>query len=109
MTYQDIASMIEGIGLPFAYYQFDNKTGQQPPFICFYYPESVNFMADGSVYQRIDQLVIELYTNEKDFINEQKTERALRDAGLAWNKEETYIDEEKMYMVAYSMEVLINE
>jgi len=109
MTYQEIAELIDGIGLPNAYYQFADQTGQEPPFICFYYPESDDFHADNGNYQAIRRLIIELYTDNKDFINEGKIEAALGASGIPWHKEETYIDEEKMYMVAYDTEVLIHE
>ena len=33
MSYEDIATMIESIGLPYAYYQFPEGTGQEPPFV----------------------------------------------------------------------------
>lgn len=109
MTYQEIAKMIEGIGLPYAYYQFEEKTGQEPPFICFYYPEDSDLHADNVNYQSISNLIIELYTDEKNFLYEQKVEQTLKENGLSWHKEETYIDEELMYMVAYNMEVCIND
>ena len=108
MTYQEIASMIESIGLPFAYYQFDQNTVQSPPFICFYYPAINDVYADASNYQRITELTIELYTDNKDFINEKAIEDVLSASGLTYQKTESYIDEEKMYMVSYEMEVIIN-
>ena len=109
MTYQEIAEMVESIGLPFAYYQFDQNTAQPPPFICFYYPASNDVYADASNYQRITELTIELYTDNKDFEHEKAVEDALAASSLTYRKLESYIDEEQMYMVTYEMEVIINE
>ena len=109
MTYQEVASMISEIGLPFAYYQFDNDTAVDPPFICFYYPENDDFIADSINYQKIENLVIELYTDNKDFALEAEVEMTLRAHGLIYDRMESYIDSEKMYMVTYQTSVLIEE
>lgn len=108
MTFKEIASMIGEIGIPFAYYQFPNDTPQEPPFICFYYPNSDNFSADNLPYVPITNLIIELYTNEKDFELESTLETILINHGLNWSKSETYLDSEKMQMEVYEMEVIIN-
>lgn len=108
MTYQEIAQMLDDLGVPYAYYQFTEGTAQEPPFICFYYPGIDDLYADNSNYQRITQLVIEVYTDNKDFALEARVESALSDAGLTYNKTETYIDEERLYMVTYESEVTIH-
>ena len=107
MTYQEIASMISEIGLPFAYYQFDNDTAVDPPFICFYYPENDDFIADSINYQKIESLVIELYTDNKDFAQEAAVESVLSAHGLVYSRMESYIDQEKMYMVTYQTSIMI--
>ena len=37
MTQISVAEMIESIGLPYAYYQFDEDTAQAPPFVVFFF------------------------------------------------------------------------
>lgn len=108
MTYEEVASMIAEAKIPYAYYQFPEDTGQQPPFICFYYPNSDNFSADNLPYTLIKALTIELYTDEKDFDLESRIESILINHGLNYRKSETYIDTEKMQMEVYETEVLIN-
>lgn len=107
MTYQDVKSLLDEIGLPYAYYQFTEGTATAPPFICFFYPEINDVYADNENFQRITQLCIELYTKNKDFANEAKIEAALKKYGLTYTKEETYIDTELMYMQVYTMDVVI--
>ena len=109
MTYQEIATMVAGVGLPYAYHHFPENIGQDTPFVCFFYPRSDDFVADDTNYQRINQLTVELYTDNKDFALEQRVEAALNGAGLIWSKEEFYIDEERMFLASYITEVLINE
>lgn len=111
MTYTQISEMISGIGYPYAYYQFANDPQNPPPpppFICFYYPNSDDLKADNVNYARIDALIIELYTDEKDFIAETAVESVLKYYEIPFGKTETYIDSEKMFQITYTMEVVIN-
>lgn len=108
MTKIEVAKMIEDIGLPYAYYQFPENTAQAPPFICFFYTSTDDLYADDTNYQRITGLSVELYTATKDFTNEDAVESALTSNGLTYRKEESYIESEKMWQIAYDMEVLIN-
>ena len=108
MKYSDVKTMIDGIGLPAAYYQFPEGTGQAPPFICFFYPQSDDLYADNKNYQSITQLVVELYTDTKDIDRELAVEAKLTAAGLSWAKASEYIGDERMYVTVYTMEVVIN-
>lgn len=108
MTYKEVADVIRSIGLPFAYYQFPEGTGQAPPFVVYFYSESDDVFADGLNYQKKTVLNIELYTSEKDFELEAVVEKILNDNGLTYYREENYIDSEKLYQIAYEMEVIIN-
>lgn len=109
MTYQEISTMIDSIGIPYAYYQFPEGTGQACPFICFFFPMDNDFVADGVNYQRIRTLDIELYTDTKDFALEETVEQVLNSHGLVYSREETYLDSEKMNMVTFETEVLITK
>lgn len=108
MTHKEISDMIKAIGLPYAYYEFPDNTEQEPPFICFYYPDSDDLYADNVNYVGIRRLYVELYTDEKDFAQEAAVETALNSNGLSFRKSELYIDSERMYQITYSMEVVIS-
>lgn len=108
MTLTEIYNMVVQVGVPVAYYQFSDDTAKPPPFICYYYPNDDDFSADNINYTRINQLVIELYTDNKDFALESQLETVLIQHDMYFGKTETYIDDERMYMVTYTMEVLIN-
>lgn len=109
MTFKEVSTMIDTLKIPYAYYQFEEGTGQAPPFICFFYTSSNDLYADQSNYQKITGLSIELYTAEKDFALEEDVEELLNNNGLTYYKEENYIDSEKMYQIAYDMEILITK
>lgn len=109
MTYKQVADMVRSMGLPFAYRQFTEQTAVAPPFICYFYSNTDDLMADGKNYVRIATLNVELYTADKDFDQEAVVEEILTENGFTYYKEEAYIDSEKMYQIAYEMEVVINE
>lgn len=108
MTRKEISQMIASVGLPYAYYQFPEDTPQTPPFICFFFSNTDDVFADDTNFQKIEQLNIELYTNVKDFTLEDSLEEILKTNNLTYYKEENYIDSEKLYQIAYEMEVMIN-
>ena len=108
MTYKEVASMVASIGVPYAYYQFSEDTAEAPPFVFFYFPGDSDLKADNSNYAIIRPLTIELYTDNKDFTIEAQAESVLKANGLPFSREETYINSEKMFMITYQTEVVIN-
>ena len=107
MTPQQINTMIESVGIPYAYHQFADDTGQQPPFICFFYGDSADLAADNTNYVRIEPLYIELYTDEKDFALEKQIETLLNANDLVFRKEQTYLDDERMHETIYTTDIIM--
>lgn len=106
MTYQDISTMIDEIGIPSAYRVFRDE--QELPYCIFFYPENADVMADDTNYQTNVVLRLELYDKEKPFELESRTENILTRHGLVYAKFDDYIESERMYMTTYESEVLIN-
>ena len=102
---EKIAAVLEKIGLPFAYDHFAEGESPNPPFICYLIPNSDNFSADGTVYYKINEIHIELYTDCKDLSAEQKVEAVLDKQGIFYEKSEVWIESEKLYEVLYSFEM----
>ena len=109
MTYKDVAAMVSSVGVACSYYQFPEGTEQKCPFICFYFEGSNDFAADGTNYQKIRPLSIELYTVSKDFELENTVETILNENGLVYSREESYLDSERMYLVTFMTEIIITE
>jgi hypothetical protein len=107
MTPQEVNSMVESVGIPSAYYQFADDTGQQPPFICFFYGGSNDVNADNINYVRVERLYIELYTDQKDFALEAKVEKTLNDNGIVFAKSQDYIDTERMHVTVYESDITL--
>lgn len=108
MTYQEIISLLSEINLPYAYDHFAEGESPDPPFMVFLFPRSVNFGADGKVYQKINVLHLELYTDAKAPDIENQVEAVLDQHGIFYEKTEVWIADERLYEVLYEMEVLNN-
>ena len=109
MTYTDVAAMLEELELPIAYDHFAEGESPDPPFICYLYPESIPFGADNIVYFQFHELDIELYTDIKDPALEKRVETLLSAHELFFQKNEAWIDEEKLYEVLYTVIVDVED
>lgn len=98
---EELLTIIKETGIPFAYDHFAEGESPDPPFICYLLPGSDNFAADGKVYFKINEVWIELYTDSKDLLVEQKLEDVLDAHEVYYNKSETWVDSEKLYEVLY--------
>ena len=85
VTIKDIPKLLETTGLPVAYHSFMEDEDPQLPFICYLFPGTNNFAADGQVYATINRVQIELYTQHKD-IEVESIEEVLKDASLIADK-----------------------
>ena len=109
MTLSEIVSMLEEAGIPVAYRAFEVGNAPAPPFICYLFASNMSEAADDANYVHIEALNIELYTDAKDFSLETTIETILTEHDLAFSRDETWLDDERMQMTIYTTEVLINE
>ncbi len=109
MTYTEVVSILEELDLPIAYDHFAEGEAPEPPFICYLYPENIPFGADDTVYFQFHELDIEVYTDIKDPALEKRVEELLTAHDLFFQKNETWIDEEKLYEVLYTVIVDVEE
>jgi hypothetical protein len=69
---EKILAILKESDIPFAYDHFAEGESPDPPFICYLFPGSNNFAADGKVYFKANEVHIELYTDFKDLTVDQK-------------------------------------
>ena len=103
MTHNDVFEVLEELSLPIAYDHFAEGESPDPPFICFLYPKNIPIGADNTVYYQLHELDIELYTDAKDPVLEQRVEKLLTEHEMFFHKSEVWIEEEKMYEVLYEV------
>lgn len=111
MTIKEIAAMVAGIGLPYAYHHFDEEEQRtlKPPYIRWFFSGIDDLYADNINFQRISDLRIELYTDIKDFDREEAIESTLETNGWAYDKTETYLESELLYVTAYAGDIIISK
>lgn len=105
MTHNELMEMLEETNLPIAYDHFAESESPSPPFLCFLYPGSDNFGADGGVYYKISQVNVELYADLKDPELEERIEAVLDQHGFFYEKSEVWIESEGLYEVLYTFEI----
>lgn len=81
--------------------------GEAPPlpYVAYYSTGADNFGADNKVYNSNRNVRIELYTRSKDLTTEAAVETALNGVGLYWTRDESYIDDEKVFMTIYEVTI----
>ena len=98
---EELLQIIKEMGIPFAYDHFAEGESPDPPFLCYLLPDSDNFAADGRVYYKMSEVRIELYTDFKDMTLEEKVTAVLDSHGIFYEQSEVWIEEEKLYEVAF--------
>ena len=113
MTRAEIAAMIAGFGVGYAFGHFDDEDGarpQGPPYIYFSYSDRADFHADGINYAKIAQLTIELCTVASDFVLQNAIEAALTAGEMTFDQpDQEYDDGELLYITTYTTEVLLTD
>ena len=100
-----LITILDSIGIPYAYDHFAEGESPDPPFICYLLPASDNFSADGGAYFKINEVHIELYTDKKDPSLEGRFEAVLDRHGIFYEKSEVWIESEKLFEVLYTFEM----
>ncbi|WJE51113.1 hypothetical protein QRE66_17580 [Bacillus cereus] len=109
MTLAELKKILDLTGLPVTYSQWtatpDNPV-PMPPYICYLVDDSPNMIADNKVYQKINDVNIELYTTKKDLVAEAKVEKALDDHEIPYESFEVFIDSEKLFQKIYEVRLI---
>ena len=97
MTLADFIELFEDCDMPIAFDHF--KTPQALPYLVYIVATNDEFAADNKTFHSRPVLQLELYTEQKDIDTEEAVEEIIDD--FFYTKEEEYLDDEQMYMVAY--------
>jgi hypothetical protein len=105
MQLKELKSILESTGMPVAFNHFDNQETTPPPYIVYFTPECQEVYADGIVVFQVTTIEILLYTAIKDLEAEQSLERTLNKCGLAYEKSQAWIDQDRLYETLYETEL----
>jgi hypothetical protein len=101
MTLAELKLILDATGYPVAYSHFNSP--QSPPFITYLVKNSSNLFADSKVYQKFNNLHIELYTSKKDLVAEGKLESILDTQEIPYETTEIHIESEKLFQKIYEV------
>ena len=104
MNLAELKNILQATGYPVAYLQFhetENEPLPHPPFLVYLTTYSSNMFADNKVHQEIENVQIELYTDKKDLIAENKVATVLKEHEIPYQTTESYIDSENLYQKIY--------
>ena len=103
MTMNELQERLSATGIPFTHSHWENPPDL--PYGVYLTPRTDGFMADNSIYFQTVEVMVELYTKQKDPAREGDVEKVLQDNDLIFDKMETYLSEVGMYQVIYEIEV----
>lgn len=106
MTLQKLRELLETLEIPVKYRAF--KVGEAPnlPYIIFYKEDNQGTLkADNQNYAKVNNITIELYSDEKDIELEEQLESILDTNKIGYDTYESYLDTESMYEVAYEITI----
>jgi len=103
MTILALATLLHQIGLPVAY-----RVWQTPPvlpYLIYYVEDSNNYAADNKTYAKSLNCIVELYSDKKSLQHEQQVENVFDANDLYYEKTESWIEDEQLHMIAYSINI----
>lgn len=90
----------EGQYINVAYNHF-TKSDIQPPFIVYFIDSYSTLKADDKVHSQENNFIVDLCIDVKNVELENKIEKLFNDNYLPYDKEEDYLDSEKMWQIRY--------
>lgn len=101
MTNEELYNLLQTTRLDVAYHHFEDK--KTPPFLIYENDVPETFKADDIVYSKTDKFIVYLITDKKDIEQEQQLEKLFDDNHIPYEKDEDYIETEKIYQIMYSI------
>ena len=103
MTIQELRITLETLELPIAYHAFPEGETTPLPFIVYFEEDENNFKADNSNYFDTHNMVVELYSDQRDIDLENRLKEILK--AYEYEASYDYISEERMYMASFSFTI----
>ena len=103
MTQAELYTELKKTGFPVAYLKFNSPPTL--PFIVYINDSRECISADDRVWQKLNNYLVELYTENKEPANELILEQVLDNAGIFYEASEGYIESEDMHLVTYTIQI----
>jgi hypothetical protein len=109
MTPAELYQALAILGLPVAYHHFidtPENPAPVPPYIVYLEADSDAWGSDERNEIKRVAYLVELYTLKKDLENQASLESLFNERGIRFGCIEAYIDSEKLYQAAYTIEFI---
>ncbi|HSW63731.1 MAG TPA: hypothetical protein VLH56_10550 [Dissulfurispiraceae bacterium] len=103
MTLTGLLVVLQTTGLAVAYRQWEQPPDL--PYLLYYVDNSDNFGADNVAYAGSLNCIVELYSDRKLLSAETVIENVFRQNDLYFEKSESWISDENLCLVAYSINI----
>ena len=103
MTLQELYKQLKHLQLPVQYYMFQEGQAPDLPYIIYYNPSEQHLNADNFTLFVTKDVIIEVYSEFKDLSLEDKLKELFDKNKLTYTFQETYLKDERMYMLAYQI------
>lgn len=102
----DFGSLLNELGLPYVFWQFDNEEETIPdlPYIVYYDIDPYIFFADNRSFYCADKYAVELYSEEKADFLQAKIEGFFNSHGFSFIHEPQFIPEENLFLEYYEVQ-----
>lgn len=104
MHLNDLYLGLSGLNIPVRYSHFDKPVPL--PFIVYYSTGNSDVVADNVNFCEVDNVIVELYAATKNSTNESAIEKIFRDNEIVFDKSSTYLNDEKCFMIAYTIQLI---
>lgn len=102
----NLLDILRKTGLDVYYHHIDKPEKVSLPYIVYFKEKGEVYGSDFHNHIEKSSYIVELYSDIKDFKNENIIKNIFNDYGIAYESTETYIKEEAMYMVAYYIDII---
>jgi len=101
MSEKELYELLQELDISVGYDHFVAEDNITPPFILYRNDTATNFKADDKTYFKQHEYIIDLITDTKDTTKEGSLEDLLDGNNIPYDKEEDYIESEKIYQIRY--------
>lgn len=105
MKLEEFYQHLVTLELPVQYYSYQEGQAPSLPYLIYYQPEKVVLHADNITYCTNNTVKVEVYTDFKDPTLEARIEKLFNTLKITYTFQETYIREERMYMIVYELTI----
>lgn len=106
MTEKELYEGLKSLGYPVTYSHFAEGEAPELPYITYLQRGTDNFAADGIVHLEVPEYDIELYSDGKNLEAEAAISEFLTANGVYYDKQEAYIESQKMIQVVFEINLV---